>query len=102
VLNNVTSEDTYFSWKFDEMKRLSVGGFVTEVVGDGGRCDVLDKYKISWMQFTYKIFSDLTWDNPGLFHTPCDDPTSISTCLNVEEVQIWSRSYAKAVAGYTN
>jgi endoglycosylceramidase len=100
-LTSVTPEDTYFSWKFDEMKRLSVGGFVTEVVGDSGRCDILDKYKISWMQFSYKIFSDLTWDNSGLFYRPCDDPTSMSTCLNIPEVKTWARTYAKAVAGVT-
>ena len=70
MLNDITPEDLYVSWKVDETKRLGVGGSVTEVVGDGGRPDVLDKYKISWMQFSYKIFSDLTWDNPGLFFHP--------------------------------
>jgi endoglycosylceramidase len=102
VLSSVTPEDTYFSWKFDEMRRLSVGGFVTEVVGDSGRCDILDKYKISWMQFSYKIFADLTWDNSGLFYRPCSDPSSMDACLNVAEVKTWARTYAKAVAGHTN
>lgn len=101
VLTSVTPEDTYFSWKHREMKRLNVGGFVTEVVGDSGRCDILDKYKISWMQFSYKIFSDLTWDNSGLFYRPCDDRTNMTACLNVPEVMTWSRTYAQAVAGVT-
>lgn len=100
-LTSVTPEETYFTWKTDEMKRLQVGGFVTEVVGDSGRCDILDKFKISWMQFSYKIFSDLTWDNSGLFYRPCDDPSDINACLNVPEVKVWSRTYAKAVAGVT-
>lgn len=100
-LTAVTPEDTYFSWKHDEMKRLGVGGYVTEVVGDSGRCDVLDKYKISWMQFSYKIFSDLTWDNSGLFYRPCEDKSSMNACLNVPEVKTWARTYAQAVAGVT-
>ena len=100
-LTSVTPEETYFTWKRNEMERLSVGGYVTEVVGDSGRCDILDKFKISWMQFTYKIFSDLTWDNPGLFYRDCATPTDMKTCLNVPEVKTWARTYAKAVAGYT-
>jgi endoglycosylceramidase len=100
-LTSVTPEETYFQWKLDEMERLSVGGFVTEVVGDSGRCDILDKFKISWMQFSYKIFADLTWDNPGLFYRPCDDRSSMEACLNVAEVKTWARTYAKAVAGVT-
>ena len=102
VLNDITPEEVYVSWKFDEMKRLGVGGYVTEIVGDGGRPDVMDKFHISWMQFTYKIFADLTWDNPGLFYRDCNDTTSIDACMNVPEVKTWSRTYAKAVAGRTN
>jgi endoglycosylceramidase len=100
-LTSVTPEEVYFSWKYDEMQRLQVGGFVTEVVGDSGRCDILDKFKISWMQFSYKIFSDLTWDNSGLFYRPCEDPSDMSKCLNIQEVKVWARTYAKAVAGRT-
>lgn len=102
VLTSVTPEEVYFKWKTDEMKRLSVGGFVTEVVGDSGRCDILDQFKISWMQFTYKYFGNLTWDNPGLFDPYCSEPSDLNYCLNTDEVKIWSRTYAKAVAGITN
>jgi endoglycosylceramidase len=102
VLPDVTPEDLYFSWKRDEMQRLGVGGYVTEVVGDSGRCDILDKYKISWMQFSFKSMANLTWDNTGLFLPSCSDPASMQACLNVPEVKVWARTYAKAVAGTTS
>ena len=41
-------------------------------------------------------------DNPGLFYSTCEDTNSMSSCLNVDEVKKWARTYAKAVAGRTN
>lgn len=104
VLPGVTPDEQYFGWKQDEMKRLKSGGYVTEVAGTD-KFDLLDEFKLSWMQWDYKSFANLTWDNPGLFFTEgnaCADKSDMAACLNTDAVMQWSRTYAKAVAGFTH
>jgi hypothetical protein len=54
------------------------------------------------MHWDFKLFSDLTWDNPGLFRrgdANCDQHPTMDNCLIKEEASKYVRTYAKAVAG---
>jgi hypothetical protein len=76
---------------------------VTET-GDS-QLDALDAHQLSWLHWDYKWFSNWTWDNPGLFKTsadglrPCADRGNFSACLDEDQVRLYARPYAVAVAG---
>ncbi len=101
VLPDITPNEKYIGWKKSEMQRLGVGGFMTEAAED--KFPELDAYKISYMHFTYKLFSDLTCDNAGIFdrYEECPHRDIMSDCLRVDQVQLYARTWAKAVAGIT-
>ena len=49
------------------------------------------------MHWDYKWFSNLTWDNPGLFHNDgfetCKDRDSLDKCLDRNQAKTFSRTY---------
>jgi len=53
-------------------KKLGVGYFLTET-GDPGDNKNPDAYKLSWMNWSYKLFANITWDHFGFFQYPCDN-----------------------------
>jgi endoglycosylceramidase len=105
VLPRITPDAEYYAWKQAEAQRLGVGLWVTET--GGGQLTLLDDYRLSWMHWDYKWFSNLTYDNPGLFKTngpfePCVQRDSMDACLDRSAVPTWARTYPKAVAGSIN
>ncbi len=52
-----------------------------------------------------RVCSNWTWDSSGLFstsdngHATCTDRSNITACLLVDQVQQYSRPYARAIAG---
>ncbi len=100
VLPNITPNDKYFSWKKSEMQRLGTGGWMTETAQ--GKIPLLEEFKISYMHWAYKLFSDLTWDVSGLFQVSGCDRNNMSACLLTDQVEIYTRTFAKSVAGVTS
>ncbi len=103
VLPNITPDEKYFGWKKSEMVRLGTGGWMTEA-GEG-QFHQLDEFKISYMHWDYKWFSNLTWDNPGLYlnngYETCQERDNMAACLIVDQVKTYARTWAKSVAGVT-
>jgi len=44
---------------------------LTESNRDINRANILDKEKISWINWGYKLYANITWDNTGFFKHSC-------------------------------
>jgi hypothetical protein len=95
-------EPAYYEERMAEIKRLGVAATVTETNASEDRVkfNLADKYLLSWMHWSYKLYSSWTWDHDGLFDHTCQS-SNIYDCINVSEVKIYARTYPKAVAGQT-
>lgn len=66
VLPDWTPDPKYFGWKQSEMKRIGVGGWITET--GSATTDLEDMTQLSWMHWDYKWFSNLTWVRKYVFN----------------------------------
>jgi len=100
VESSITPDPVYYQLRQIEIQRLGCGAWVTET--GSSQLDLSDEFGFSWMHWGYKWFSNVTWDNPGLFRTegpydPCLG--TMDQCLDTEIVKTYARIYPQAVAG---
>ena len=103
VLTEVATHEQLYDYKWKEIQRLGIAGFVTET---GDCCldlaDEISKWGYSWHHWAYKLYGAWTWDSHGLFELGDDnnyDCPTIDSCLNKERVAVFARVYPAAVAG---
>merc|ERR1719481_223307 len=103
VQSQVTSHEDYYDLRWGEIQRLGIAGFVTET---GDCCldlaDEMTKWGYSWHHWAYKLYGAWTWDSHGLWNLQDDnnyDCPELSSCLNVDTVKTYARTYPAAVAG---
>ena len=106
VQEQVTSHSELYDFKWKEIQRLGIAGFVTET---GDCCldiaDEVTKWGYSWHHWAYKLYGAWTWDSHGLFELGDDnnyDCPELSSCLNKDRVRVFARTFPSAVAGTAN
>jgi len=108
VKTDVTSDEEYYNFRLNEIKRLGIAGFVTETNNRGHDVfpllDRIGEFGYSWQHWAYKPYGCITGDNAGFFNleghsgcTTCEG--GMKDCLNTEAVMEYSRTYPAAVAG---
>ena len=104
VQTQIGSHEEVYDWKWAEIQRLGVAGFVTET---GSCCldlaDEIGKWGYSWQHWAYKLYGAWTGDSHGHFSLGDDndyDCPSLESCLNVSpDLLQYARVYPSAVAG---
>ena len=106
VQEQVTSHSELYDFKWKEIQRLGIAGFVTET---GDCCldlaDEVTKWGYSWHHWAYKLYGAWTWDSHGLFELGDDnnyDCPELTSCLNEDRARVFARTYPSAVAGTAN
>merc|ERR1712038_104104 len=105
VKTDVTSDEDYYNFRLNEIKRLGIAGFVTETNNNGHDVfpllDRIAEFGYSWHHWAYKRYGCITGDNAGFFHidgcTKCEG--GMDECLNTEAVLEYSRTFPAAIAG---
>lgn len=103
VQTQIASHEELYDFKWGEIQRLGLAGFVTET---GDCCldlaDEISKWGYSWHHWAYKLYGAWTWDSHGLFNLGDDndyDCPTIESCLNPDRVRLFARTFPAAVAG---
>jgi len=107
VSTDITSHEDFWDFKWKEIQRLGVAGFITET---NSCCldtmDELGKWGYSWHHWAYKLYGDWTWDSSGHWNLGSDRnnytcPT-VDSCLDRDSVTTYARVYPTAIAGQGN
>ena len=103
VQTQIGSHEQVYDWKWQEIQRLGLAGFVTET---GGCCldlaDEITKWGYSWVHWAYKLYGAWTGDSHGHFSLVDDnnyDCPSLESCLNVDSLWQYARVFPSAIAG---
>merc|ERR1719300_895457 len=103
VQTQIASHEEVYDFKWQEIQRLGIAGFVTET---GDCCldlaDEISKWGFSWHHWAYKLYGAWTWDSHGLWNLGDDnnyDCPTVETCLNWERAKFFARVYPEALNG---
>jgi len=99
-------DDTWFRWRYETVKRLGTGGFLTEfgaASGSRAAADELewmtseaDKFLQSWAYWQFKFYDDITTQSsPPTIESFYENDGS----LQERKVKALSRTYAHAICG---
>ena len=103
VQTEIGTHEEVYDWKWAEIQRLGLAGFVTET----GTCcldlaDEIGKWGYSWVHWAYKLYGAWTGDSHGHFSLGDDnnyDCPDLESCLNVDSLLPYARVYPSAIAG---
>ena len=95
VQEQIASHEEVYDFKWKEIQRLGLAGFVTET----GTCcldlaDEISKWGYSWHHWAYKLYGAWTWDSHGLWELEDDnnyDCPDVDACLNRDTAKIYAR-----------
>merc|ERR1711936_323408 len=103
VQEEIATNEQFFQYKWQEIQRLGLAGFVTEI----NTCclDLADQvtWLYSWHHWAFKTYGKWTWDSTYYFDLGEDinnyDCPNITSCLRMDRATTYARTYPAAIAG---
>ena len=105
VQEEIATNEQFFQYKWQEIQRLGLAGFVTEI----NTCclDLADGWNLgwfySWHHWAFKTYGKWTWDSTYYFDLGEDinnyDCPTVTSCLRMDRARIYARTYPAAIAG---